>query len=294
MGFLLLASHFFLAPFAVLLILARPRSARELVILALAILGVAVVVRGTAASGLGLDLVNAGSLALAVAFGLLSWRLHGSVLFRGGLALLIAATAIGTWCWLQGITWAAIERSFTTMWIDLYSAIPALSQDSARQAELRQMVAPAIAGAPAMARIFPGMMALFGLAGMALASQWHHRVATQPLGSQPTPFRAFRFNDQLIWGAIFTLASWLAPLPPEGRALTLNLLVVWAGLYAFRGLAVFAALLAGAPVFLRVSAAVLAGMLWPVALGTCVAVGLGDTWLDIRGRLQALIREGVR
>ena len=113
------------------------------------------------------------------------------------------------------------------------------------------------------------------------------------MGQPPARFRDFRFNDQLVWGAIFTLGLVLAPLPPAGKVVGLNLLIVWAGLYSTRGLAIVAAITAGTAPLLKLFAVVLALLLAPVALGSCVALGLADTWLNVRGRLQPSVPGGT-
>ena len=146
---------------------------------------------------------------------------------------------------------------------------------------------------PRLARLMPGLLALQALAGTALASWWHHRVASSPLGPPPAAFREFRFNDHLIWGAIFGLGLLLVPLPTEGRAAAANFLIVWVGLYAARGVAIVATVLGAAPGSLKLLAAGLAILLAPVALGAAVTLGLADTWLDIRGRLRPPVPGGA-
>jgi hypothetical protein len=66
-----------------------------------------------------------------------------------------------------------------------------------------------------------------------------------------------------------------------------NLLVVWIGLYAARGAAVMATVLAPVPLPFKALALALAIPLAPVALGAFLALGLADTWLDMRARLAA-------
>jgi O-antigen ligase len=118
-----------------------------------------------------------------------------------------------------------------------------------------------------------------------LAWAWHHRISRRPFGSPPSPFREFRFNDHLVWGAIFTLGLLLVSVPAPVPAIAANLMVLWVGLYAVRGLAVLAALLAQAPMAFKAFAAVFAVLLVPVTVGACLAIGLADTWLDIRRRM---------
>ena len=265
------------------MVLARGRALSELVALIVAALGIAASLAG--GSELGPGLLKASGVALAVGFGLLSLHRTWPVLTRAGLSLLIAAVALGIWCQMKGIHWSDLERTFTAALVATYHAVPGLSRDPATQRQLQDLIGPMIASAPDIGRVMPGLLGLQGLAGMGLAGVWQHRLARNPTGPAPLAFRRFRFNDHLIWGAILTLASLLAPLPAAGRALAISLLVVWAGLYGFRGLAVLTALLAGTPVSVRVAAAGLAVLLNPIALGACLAVGLADTWIDIRGRL---------
>ena len=60
-----------------------------------------------------------------------------------------------------------------------------------------------------------------------------------------------------------------------------------------RGLAILCALLAPAPTLLKLLAVGVAFLLIPVALGACLALGLADTWLNIRGRLVPPVPGGV-
>jgi len=291
-AFLLLAPPlYFLGPFAALLLLAGIRARREVLAFLAASIGIVVWVTG--AAGLGLGLLRASGMALALAFGVLSLRGRGPVLARAGAALLVAVVAIAAWCGIRGVGWNEVERAFATMLVEAYRSVPNLTTNPATRQELETLIRPVLEAVPRIARLMPGLLALQALAGIGLAALWQHRISRVPTGTPPLPFRRFRFNDHLVWGAIFTLASLLAPLPPVWRALAENLLVVWAGLYAIRGLAVFSALLARAPVILRIGAVALAVLLNLVALGTCMAIGLADTWLDIRKRLLPSASEGV-
>ncbi|HEV8150302.1 MAG TPA: DUF2232 domain-containing protein [Gemmatimonadales bacterium] len=284
-GFLLLAPPLFvLAPFVLLTLASRPRTLRELLWLGAALVGTGVVLQGS--SGLALELIRDSALVLAAVFLLVSMR-GGSVLARGLLAVLLTAVAIGIWEASRGVSWPELQSAFTTLLQDSYRALlaPATAGGKPPNPELKSFLQPFIDAAPDFARALPGLLALEGLAGLALASLWHHRLAARPLGRAPAPFRRFRFNDHLIWGAIFTLALLLAPLPAPWKAVAVNLLVLGVGLYATRGLAVVAAVLAPAPGPPKLLAGILAILLFPVALGLCLALGLADTWLDIRGRL---------
>lgn len=285
-GALLLAPPLFLlAPFVVLTLLSRPRTLRELFWLVAAGIAVGLLLEGP--SGIAADLIRASGLVLAAVFAFLSLRTRVALFGRALLAVLVTALSIVIWEAAHGVGWGEVQQAFTAMLRDSYGALlrPRGPAGAPPSPELRALVQPFIDAAPELARKVPGLLALQGLAGVALAWLWHHRIAATPLGQPAAPFRLFRFNDHFVWGAIFTLALLLAPLPEEGKALAESLLVLWIGLYAMRGLAIASAVLAPAPAPLRVLVAALALLLSPLALGVCVALGLADTWVDIRRRL---------
>lgn len=293
-GFLLLAPPLFvLAPFVLLTLAARPRTLRELFWLIAAGVGVGLALEGT--GGIAVDLIRASGLVLAAVFLFLSLSSHASLFARALLAVGVTAVAIGIWEASRGISWLELQQTFTSLLQNSYRELlhPAGPDAPAPNPDLQKVLQPFIDAAPDLARGLPGVLALEALAGVALAWGWHHRLAAIPLGQAPLPFRRFRFNDHLVWGAIFSLALLLAPLPAPWKALAENLLVLWAGLYAARGLAITAAVLAPAPGPLKLLAGVLGVLLFPLALGLCVALGLADTWLDIRGRLTPPAPEGA-
>ena len=290
-GFLLLAPPLFvLAPFLLLTLFSRPRTARELAALVAASAGTALSLQGPA--GLVLELMRASGLVLAAVFLVLSLRSSTPLLGRALLAVTVTALAIVGWEWTRGVSWPEVHGAFTTMLREGYQAMLPAAGEPAKP-ELQSFLQRFIAAAPELARAMPGVLALQGLAGVVLAWLWHHRLAAKPLGEAPAPFRAFRFNDHLVWGAIFTLALLIAPLPPEAAVIAENLLILWVGLYAMRGLAIAAAVLAAGPLPLRVLTAVVAILLSPLSLGVCLALGLADTWLNIRGRLAPLVPGGT-
>ena len=284
-GFLLLAPPIYLlGPFALLTLVARPRTLRELFWLAAAGAGISAAMAGPAA--LGPLLIRVSGLTVGAVFFLLSLRAVGPVFPRAMAAVVVGGVGIAVWAWLRGLSFTGIETAFTDMLRTSYRALIEMGgTDPRSRSDIEAFVNPFIAKAPEIGRMMPGFLALEALAGSLLAWSWHHRISETPLGLPPGRFRDFRFNDHLVWGAIFTLGLLLAPMPSPVPAVAANLMVIWVGLYAMRGLAILAALLAPAPAPLRFFAAGLALLLIPVALGACLALGLADTWLDIRGRL---------
>lgn len=145
--------------------------------------------------------------------------------------------------------------------------------------------------------VFPALLALQSLAALALAWATYHRLARARLGPPLRPLREFRFNDQLIWGLIVGLTIMLLPTLTALSGAGKNLLVFFGALYAVRGLGVLSwftkpgrlrvltivgVILLFAPVL---NAFVVLGFLM---LGVAaLALGLGDTWADWRGRARS-------
>ena len=138
--------------------------------------------------------------------------------------------------------------------------------------------------ADTLATLYPGLLALAAIAGLRLAWSWYHRIAERPIGPAPAPFTAFSFNDQMVWGLVIGIALLLLPLPVL-RGVGDNLVLVWAALYAVRGMAVFAAIAGRVPVPVLVALVVVTLLLLPFVIGGLTLLGLADTWLDFRRRL---------
>jgi len=292
-GFLLLAPPIYLlGPLALLLLLAKPKTTRELFWLAVAAAGVSATLAGSVTPGY--LLIRISGIALALVFVALSFRSQRPVFPRALVSVLVATLVVGVWAALRGLSYPEVETAFTEMLRTSYrSLVEVGGTDPKARQDLEEFVRPFLEAAPGIAQLMPGLLALEALAGVLLAWLWHHRLSATPLGTAPARFRDFRFNDHLVWGAIFTLGLVLIPLPPPGPAVAINLLIVWAGLYAARGLAVITALGAPAPVLLKLLAVGLAILLIPVAVGACLALGLADTWLNIRGRIVPPVPGGA-
>lgn len=292
-GYILLAPPLYLlGPFALLTLFARPRTLREAAWLTAAIAGIGAALSG--GTGLGPRLLVVSGVIVSASFVLLSLRGRVELLLRALLAVAGSAVGVGLWAWASGLGWVAVETGLTEMLRASYQAMIELAgTEGTGRRDMEAFVQPFIKAAPEVARMLPGVLALQALLGVTLAWRWHHRISVLPFGAPPGRFTEFRFNDHLVWGAIFTLGMVLVPLPSLVGVFAVNLLIVWVGLYAVRGLAVVAAFMASAPALLKVLAAGFALLLAPLVLGATVALGLADTWLDIRGRLQPPAPEGA-
>jgi hypothetical protein len=285
-GYLLFAPPvFLLAPLAGLLLLSGPRSFREWFWLLSA--GTWTVLWLDAAGGLAGQFARAGAVMVTGTFlALTVWR-PSQKFSRILSSTALAAGALVLWMWHFGVEWTAVqhavERDLSTQTWDflmrLGGATPAPYADRVID-EMATMVRT-------IAAFYPALLMLACLAGLRLAWIWSHRIARQPIGPEPDRFAAFGFSDQLVWGWVVGLSLCLLPLPPIWRMVGTNLLLVWAVLYAVRGLAVFSAGSRRVPGPVMATLTVVAMFLLPFVLGGLTLLGLADTWLDFRRRQAA-------
>lgn len=137
--------------------------------------------------------------------------------------------------------------------------------------------------------LYPAFLALASVASLAVGRFVVERMSGREriLG----PFREFRFEDRLVWVLVAGLALLLVPADAGIVRLGENAVLFMGGLYLLRGLAVLfwvgaATLTSGWTAALWIVAGL---ALYPVAVLTALALGLGDTWLDVRRRLAGLL-----
>jgi hypothetical protein len=133
------------------------------------------------------------------------------------------------------------------------------------------------------ANLLPALLALESLAALALGWGVYDRLSPIKIGPTLGPLTEFRFNDQLVWGVAVGATLCLLPAFAEGRNAGLNLLIFFGGLYVVRGLGVLGWIARGRyPVIIILILIPVWAMLGVLAL----ALGLGDTWLDLRRRAR--------
>jgi Predicted membrane protein (DUF2232) len=278
-GYLLVAPPMFVfGPLVGLLLLSRPATLREWVWLAIAALWSLVWL--SESGGLSGQFARAAAVLVSGSFlALTAWR-PSNQLSRCLAATAGAAVALGAWMVGLGVHWselrqaiqldlATFDRLARVQWQGMSGATEALADLSAMS--------------DTVSTLYPGLLALAAIAGLRLAWTWYHRIAERPIGPAPAPFPAFSFNDQIVWGAVAGVALLLIPLPGAG-VVGANLVLVWAALYAARGLAVFAALTSRVPAAVLVALGLVTLLLLPFVLGGLTLLGLADTWLDFRRR----------
>jgi len=138
---------------------------------------------------------------------------------------------------------------------------------------------------PVTERLFPALLALESLAALGLAWSLYHRASRTRIGPPLRPLREFRFNDQLIWGVVLGVTLMVVPTLQEARGIGLNLVAFFGALYALRGLGVLDWFLAPRG-FVRMLFFIAIFLAWPVVSVFSLGLGLGDTWIDWRGRAR--------
>src|SRR3954463_18500 len=131
------------------------------------------------------------------------------------------------------------------------------------------------------ASFLPALLALESLAALALGWGIYDRISQVKIGPTLGPLTEFRFNDQLVWGVAVGATLCLRPASAEGRPAGLNRLSFFGALYLIRGLAVLACIARG-----RYAVIIILSLIPQVFVVVTLALGFGDTWLDLRRRTR--------
>lgn len=138
-------------------------------------------------------------------------------------------------------------------------------------------------GAQVQALLFPALVAISSLSGLAVAWWVYRRVALRRRDAL-RPLAEFRFADELVWLLIAGLLLMLIPLGEVASRAGSNLLAFTATLYALRGVGVLL-VLAGMPGPIVLALAFVIGvLLYPLVMAAAFVIGLSDIWFDIRRR----------
>jgi hypothetical protein len=131
------------------------------------------------------------------------------------------------------------------------------------------------------ASLLPALLALESLAALALGWGAYRRLSPVQIGPPLSPLTEFTFNDQLVWGLAVGATLCLLPAFEEGRNAGYNLLLFFGALYLIRGIGILAWMARGRYVYV-----VILSLLPQVFVIVTLALGLGDTWLDLRKRAR--------
>jgi hypothetical protein len=274
-------------PLAILLVLARPRAARARLVAGFT--GGLALWWLLGSGDLPDQTVRAGALIASVGFALLSRRTTWSVTHRALAAVTLAALGTMTcfllfrWSWGR-LHWWTEFRTGPALRLMLQSAATDRGAGGvgfgtgARGFEQMLDRLTTIS-----ADLFPALMALQLLVGLAVAAVLAHRLADGAAGVPPGRLAEFRFSEHLGWSLVLAIAALLIPgAGAAARLVALNVLVVIGTLYGLRGLAVMVfgirALRGGLFLYLAAAAAVF------FLLPGVVLLGVLDAGLNLRRR----------
>ncbi|MEO8479688.1 MAG: DUF2232 domain-containing protein [Gemmatimonadota bacterium] len=281
---------FVMGPLAILLLLSRPRTGREWFWIGLSIVAAIVTLRlPVTLTGRTIRAAGAfftGAFVIVTLLGVRS--LFSRTLFAMSAA---AATTVG-WFVAFGLRWTTLKSAFVSdYWTAWHAVSPGLPERPplAGEGAVNGVTTTATQMAAALrdaSDLLPAVLAIMAMGGGYLAWSWYWRLASEPIGTAPKPFRDLRFSDHLVWLLILSAAG--ALLMPKTGAPGLvagNLLLFMLTMYAARGLAVVQTSLRPAPIPFVVVLSVTAILLLPLAVVPCVLVGTADTWFDFRRRM---------
>lgn len=282
---------FVLGPLAGLLVASRPSTAREWAWIAAAGLWLAVTLGQP--GGLAAQMLHAWALFVTGAFVALMLPGRRSLVSGALLATVFSFGSATAWAWSLGSRWRDIQLAVAhTGWEFCRQLLAQSNLGADRLEALRGYVDALADGIGLMAELFPALLILAALPGLALAWAWYHRLSARPAGAPGGRFADFRFSDQLVWLVVVALAAFVLPLPGEVHGLVGNVALVASSLYAARGLAVTWGSVEAFPVLVLVAMAVGLLFILPVALGGFFALGLADTWVDFRRRFASADSKG--
>jgi len=133
-------------------------------------------------------------------------------------------------------------------------------------------------------QLYPALLALEGLAALALGWALYHRLGRARLGPPLAPLKMFRFNDQLIWGFVAGITLLIVPSLGELSLIGLNLLMFFGALYVLRGLGIMAWFVGRTNRLVQASAVIAGIFFLAFTLVLALILGVNDTWFDLRGR----------
>jgi hypothetical protein len=218
---------------------------------------------------------------------------RAGVLERG---LVSAAAAYGVFAGVLALRggWAELERQVRGRFeVGSASSLEVLGALTAGGGEVDPGLAEAVARTvEVQVVVFPALIGLASLASLAVAWWLYLRVSHGSGGGLP-PVREFRFPDPLIWVLITGVVLLIVGDWSSGWGrLGTNLVVLMGGLYVLRGGGVMLHVAGRVtwPVALLLGVATV--LATPLVLAGAMAVGVTDSWFDLRRRADDAGRNG--
>jgi hypothetical protein len=207
--------------------------------------------------------------------------LGGAVLWAGGILLALGGFGAAQWLVEERIQASAAATLDLLRAISGSGAVSSFAQTVQGTAEVQAI-------------LFPALLGLSTLATLGVA-WWAYERVTGGTGRGLGALRDFRFADPLIWVMIIGIGLVVAAGWTGGWGrLGANLMAFMGGLYALRGVGVLLFVTGGLSLLSGVLVAIGLVLAAPVLLTAAMAVGVGDSWLDLRARRQEVGGDGAQ
>lgn len=228
------------------------------------------------------------AVVLAGWFVVLTMRWPRSQFFPRALASVAATTAlVGLLLLIRPGSWSMVDWVITEGWMRTVSFVAQMSIESDPEAYSAADLNTAYEWTTQFGRLFPALLGLSSLSGLAVA-WWAYVRLSSGSGLGLGPLRDFRFNDHLVWLLLIGLALLVFGAGEGWTSGGGNAVVFMGGLYAMRGAAVLLFLSGGVTGLGFLLFLVGMFLLWPVLIPGALLLGVGDTWLDLRSRAEAI------
>ncbi len=216
---------------------------------------------------------------------IMRWRSRWNFSAQALAALGIAAGMVALITALTPRVWLELDASMSARSAQAAQAVASLlgrSADDTMQTLMRRV-------ATLQAAVFPALVGVSSLGALGLAVSVRNWLTG---GQYPTigSLKGFRFNDHLIWIWLIGLILLLAPAGEIASRVGGNAVFFMGALYVLRGLAVVLTLAEGMSLLAGVFGGLVALLVFPlfaVLLAGTLALGVGDTWLNVRERVRA-------
>jgi hypothetical protein len=225
-----------------------------------------------------------GAWFVGLTFRVPKWKVSTRALAStfGTLAVVAGFLALRAGAW-SSLDWVVRERAR----VGVETTIKALTVLRGGEALSPAFVAAIYQTASAQLSVFPALTGVASMAALAVV-WWVHGRLSRGGGETLGPLKDFRFNDHLVWvflgGLLLLITRWSEPLTRVGS----NAVVFMGALYAMRGAAVTMFMTGGFSLLGYIMVGFALILLPPLVLGVAVVIGIGDTWLNVRARIDEM------
>ena len=228
------------------------------------------------------------AVVLAGSFVVLTMRWPRSRFFPRALAAVASTTAlVGLLLVVRPGSWSMVDWVITEGLMRFAGVMAQMLIESDPEAYTTAGLNMAYEWTAQFGRLFPALLGLSSLSGLAVA-WWAYVRLSAGSGLGLGPLRDFRFNDHLVWLLLIGLALLVFGAGEGWTSGGGNAVVFMGGLYAMRGAAVLLFLSGGVTGLGFLFLLVVTLFLWPVLIPGALLLGVGDTWLDLRSKAEAV------